>query len=548
MALSLLAKLLLLLSPVHLVASLPLERRCSAETLQFPDAETISYIPAGTNLSLPFNDPSCNRPSQVVPVDICRVTLYTATSCRSGVHYEVWLPLEWKGRRFLGTGNGGIDGCIKYEDLAYGVKNGFAVVGSNNGHNGTTAVTMYHNYDVQIDFSWRALHTSVAIRKEVVAQYYNSPHRKSYYIGCSLGGRQGFQSAVKFPEDFDGIVAGAPGLDFNNLVSWRASFFPLTGSVESPDFITARAWKTFIHREVLRQCDGIDGVMDGIIEDPSLCHFNASTLLCKPGEETGCLSQVQVDIVRKIFSALMGEDGELIYPAMQPGSEELATTKLYAGKPFSYSDEWFKYVIYNPSWNASTFTVHDAAVAEARNPGDVKTWPTFGDLAKYRARNGKIIVYHGGQDNQITSFNTERYYNYLLQSEGAGSAGHLDRYLRFFRISGMFHCSGGPGAWVLGQGGGVASEGIEFKGENNVLAALVRWVEKGVAPDTLEGVKFVDDKVTSGVSLRRRHCRLVFFHLLPLRVSILIRGDDRYPLRNVYMGGDSSDPNSWVCR
>lgn len=381
-----------------------------------------------------------------------------------------------------------------------------------------------------------------------MAQYYNRPHRKSYYIGCSLGGRQGFQSAVKFPEDFDGIVAGAPGLDFNNLVSWRASFFPLTGSVESPDFITARAWKTFIHREVLRQCDGIDGVMDGIIEDPSLCHFNASTLLCKPGEETGCLSQVQVDIVRKIFSPLMGEDGELIYPAMQPGSEELATTKLYAGKPFSYSNEWFKYVIYNPSWNASTFTVHDAAVAEARNPGDVKTWPTFGDLAKYRARNGKIIVYHGGQDNQITSFNTERYYNYLLQSEGAGSAGHLDRFLRFFRISGMFHCSGGPGAWVLGQGGGAASEGIEFKGENNVLAALVRWVEKGVAPDTLEGVKFVDDKVTSGVSLRRRHCRLVFFHLLPSRVSILIRGDDRYPLRNVYMGGDSSDPNSWVCR
>ncbi|EGE00610.1 feruloyl esterase [Trichophyton tonsurans CBS 112818] len=528
MALSLLAKLLLLLSPVHRVTSLPLERRCSAETLQFPDAETISYIPAGTNLSLPFNDPSCNRPSQVVPVDICRVTLYTATSCRSGVHYEVWLPLGWKGRRFLGTGNGGIDGCIKYEDLAYGVKNGFAVVGSNNGHNGTTAVTMYHNYDVQIDFSWRALHTSVAIGKEVAAQYYNRPHRKSYYIGCSLGGRQGFQSAVKFPEDFDGIVAGAPGLDFNNLVSWRASFFPLTGSVESPDFITARAWKTFIHREVLRQCDGIDGVMDGIIEDPSLCHFNASTLLCKPGEETGRLSQVQVDIVRKIFSPLMGEDGELIYPAMQPGSEELATTKLYAGKPFSYSDEWFKYVIYNPSWNASTFTVHDAAVAEARNPGDVKTWPTFGDLAEYRARNGKIIVYHGGQDNQITSFNTERYYNYLLQSEGAGSAGHLDRFLRFFLISGMFHCSGGPGAWVLGQGGGAAAEGIEFKGENNVLAALVRWVEKGVAPDTLEGVKFVDDKATSGISLRRRHCR--------------------YPLRNVYMGGDSSDPNSWVCR
>ncbi|EFR04176.1 feruloyl esterase B [Nannizzia gypsea CBS 118893] len=518
MALFLLTKLLLLLLPVYLAAGLPLETRCSAETLQFPDAESISYIPAGTNLSLAFNDPSCKRPSQVVPVDICRVTLYTATSHRSGVHYEVWLPLEWEGRRFLGTGNGGIDGCIKYEDLAYGVKNGFAVVGSNNGHNGTTAVTMYHNYDVQIDFSWRALHMSVAIGKKVVAQFYNGPHKKSYYIGCSLGGRQGFQSAVKFPEGFDGIAAGAPGLDFNNLVSWRASFFPLTGGVESPDFITASAWKTFIHQEVLRQCDGLDGVMDGIIEDPSLCHFNANALLCKPGEEANCLSQVQVDIVRKIFSPLIGEDSKVIYPAMQPGSEELATTKLYAGKPFSYSDEWFKHVIYDPSWNASTFTVHDAAVAEARNPAGIKTWPTYADLAEYRARDGKIIVYHGGQDNQITSFNTERYYNYLLRSDGAGSAGNLDRFLRFFRIAGMFHCSGGPGAWVLGQGGGASSKGIEFKGGNNILAALVDWVEKGIAPGTLEGVKFVDDEITSGVSLRRRHCRLVFSRLLPLNV------------------------------
>ncbi|KAM5475411.1 putative feruloyl esterase B-2 [Microsporum audouinii] len=401
---------------------------------------------------------------------------------------------------------------IKYEDLAYGVENGFAAVGSNNGHNGTTAVSMYQNYDVQIDFSWRALHTSVVAGKGIVARFYNTAHLKSYYIGCSLGGRQGFQSAVKFPDDFDGIVAGAPGLDFNNLVSWRASFFPLTGSSGSPDFITAMAWKTFIHKAVLRQCDSIDGVVDGIIEDPSLCHFNAEELLCQAGQEKDCLTPTQVNIVRGIFSPLIGEDGRVIYPAMQPGSEELATTKLYAGKPFSYSDEWFKYVIYDPSWNASTFNIHDAAVADARNPGDIRTWPTYDDLAKYRTRHGKIIIHHGGQDNQITSFNTKRYYDYLLQSAaGAGSAGHLDSFLRFFRISGMFHCSGGPGAWVLGQGGGAPSEGIEFKRENNILAAIVDWVEKGVAPDTVEGVKFVDDNATSGVAFRRRHCRLVDF-------------------------------------
>ncbi|KAK2873512.1 putative feruloyl esterase B-2 [Arthroderma sp. PD_2] len=509
MALFALARFLILLPTLLLTASLSVEERCNAETLKFPDAEVIAYVPAGTNLTLPFNDHSCNRPSQVVPVDICRVALYASTSRRSGVHFEVWLPANWQGRRFLATGNGGIDGCIKYEDLAYGVKNGFAVVGSNNGHNGTTAVSMYRNLDVQVDFSWRALHTSVVIGKEIVVQFYEESHLKSYYIGCSLGGRQGFQSAVKFPNDFDGIVAGAPGLDFNNLVSWRASFFPLTGTSESPDFIPPAAWKTYIHDEVLRQCDGIDGVMDGIIEDPSLCHFNPDALRCKTGQERDCLTQTQVNIVRQIFSPLIGRDGKVIYSAMQPGSEELATTKLYAGKPFSYSDEWFKYVVYDPTWNASTFTVHDAAAADARNPGDVRTWPTINDLAKFKNKHGKIIVHHGGQDNQITSFNTERFYHHLMQSGPAGSARQLDQFLRFFRISGMFHCNGGPGAWTLGQGGGAASEGIEFRRESNILAAVVDWVEKGVAPVTMEGVKFVDDDVSSGVSFRRRHCRSV---------------------------------------
>ncbi|KAF3481130.1 ferulic acid esterase [Arthroderma uncinatum] len=494
--------LLLLLSTSLLAASLPVEERCNAEILKLPGARAIEFIPAGTNLTFPSNDPSCNRPSQVVAVDICRVALHASTSSRSGVHFEVWLPMNWQRQRFLATGNGGIDGCIKYEDLAYGVKNGFAVVGSNNGHNGTTAISMYRNLDVQIDFAWRA-------GKEIVAQFYRKPHLKSYYIGCSLGGRQGFQSALKFPRDFDGIVAGAPGVDFNNLVSWRASFFPLTGRSDSPDFIPASAWKTYIHGEVLRQCDGIDGVVDGIIENPSLCHFNADALLCKEGQKTDCLTQTQVDIVRRIFTPLIDEDGKVIYSAMQPGSEELATTKLYAGKPFSYSDEWFKYAVYDPSWDASTFTAHDAAVADALNPGDVRTWPTYEDLAEFKNRNGKILVHHGCQDNQITSFNTERFYNRLIQTGPAGGAGQLDHFLRFFRISGMFHCNGGPGAWALGQGGGAASEGIEFKRENNILAAVVDWVEKGIAPDTMEGVKFVDDDVASGVVFRRRHCRFV---------------------------------------
>ena len=174
--------------------------------------------------------------------------------------------------------------------------------------------------------------------KDLTARFYGRPHSKSYYIGCSLGGRQGIYAADSFPEDFDGIVAGAPALDLNNLVSWRASFFLITGSVNSPRYITESQWKGLIHPEVLRQCDGIDNVLDGVIEDPTLCSFQPDILLCERNQTHDCLSHDQVETVREIFSPLRDENNRLIYPAMQPGSELRSANGLYAGKPFMYSE------------------------------------------------------------------------------------------------------------------------------------------------------------------------------------------------------------------
>ena len=141
-----------------------------------------------------------------------------------------------------------------------------------------------------------------------------------------------------FPDDFDGIVAGSPALDFNNLQSWRARFFPITGRANSSDFISSASWTNVIHQEVLSQCDGLDGAVDGIIEDPNLCSFRPEALLCKKNMTARCLTSIQVETIREIFSPFYGGDGRLIYPAMQPGSEILAATNLYAGKPFSYSE------------------------------------------------------------------------------------------------------------------------------------------------------------------------------------------------------------------
>ncbi len=161
-------------------------------------------------------------------------------------------------------------------------------------------------------------------------------------------------------------------------------------------------------------------------------------------------------------------------------------------------------------------------VAQALNPFNVQTYPS--NLNSFTGtRKGKLLIFHGQQDQQITSFSTERFYNHLASGMEL-HASQMDDFLRYFRISGMFHCNSGPGAWMVGQSG---SGSTGFDPENNVLAAMVRWVEEGIAPDTILGTKFLNDLAANGVERSRRHCR--------------------FPYRNTYVGGNASLPQSWEC-
>ena len=491
----------------------------------------LEYVPSGTNLALTGTDSTCSRTNQTTANNLCRVALTIPTSNRSSIIYEHWFPEVWSGR-YLATGNGGTDGCIKYEELAYGAQNGFATTGSNAGHNGTSGAAFYQNPDVLADYVYRAIHTNAQAGKALTNAFYGREPDRSYFIGCSGGGRQGIKSAEMFPSgEFDGIVAGSPAVDFNDLYSWRARFLTVTGAVNSTNFITADMWTNLIHNEVLKQCDGIDGVMDGIITDPDLCRFDPTTIACSSDPSTAapdgsCLNPTQVDIVRTIFSPYRYPNGTLIYPGANPGSEILAAKGLYSGLPFVYSQEWFRYVVLNdPTWDPATFNLSDTILTNDLNPFNVRTYPS--DLSAFRDSGSKMISYHGRQDQQISSFNTERFYRHLQQGMSA-TPSELDEFWRFFRIPGMYHCSTGPGAWVFGETGGPAAAGIPFEADRNVLAAIVAWVENGTAPDTITGTKFVNDTVALGVDYMRAHCR--------------------YPLRSTYVGGDPKDVASWVCQ
>ncbi|THU92543.1 tannase and feruloyl esterase [Dendrothele bispora CBS 962.96] len=419
----------ILLGVTSLARSFDFDTTCSSITSQvsIPNATVYfsSLVPGGTNLTFPDNDPTCTRPSQLVLTDMCRIAMF-------GINFEAWFPRNWTGR-FLSTGNGGLSGCIQYEDLAYAAALGFATVGANNGHNGTSGAPFLNNPDVVETSPFvRAMHTGVVT-------FYGSPYTKSYYLGCSTGGRQGLKSVQDFPEDFDGVVAGAPAVDFDHLNDWSA------------------------------QCDEIDGVKDGVIEDPNLCDYDPSTLVCVEGStnqtNTTCITEAQAGMIKNVFKPFFIE-GQFAYPRMQPA-------------PSTYTSDWFRYVVYNdPNYDVTTLSEKDWAYSAQLDPFNISTWS--GDLSTFRERQGKVLSYHGQADAIISSKNSERYYDRVSQVMGLQST-ELDEFYRLFRISGMHHCSGGPGAW------GDCNYLVDLDPESNVLMAMVRWVEEGIAPETCWG-------------------------------------------------------------
>src|SRR5438105_7776390 len=281
----------------------------------------------------------------------CRVAATLKPSSDSDVKVEVWLPANgWNGK-FQAVGNGGWAGAISYPAMADALRGGYATASTDTGHVGGRGTFALDHPEKLIDFSWRSEHEMTVTAKAVIQAFYGNAPRLSYWNGCSTGGRQGLKEAQKFPDDYDGIIAGAPA-NRTAISLWIAA-----AVLKDPASYIPPAKYPVIHQAVLDACDLRDGVKDGLVEDPTRCKFDPKVLLCKNGDGPSCLTAPQVDAAKKIYaSAVNPRTGQVLFPSLVPGSELNWGVQAAGPEPSANIFDHFKYVVFkNPAWDWRTF-------------------------------------------------------------------------------------------------------------------------------------------------------------------------------------------------
>jgi feruloyl esterase len=483
-----------------------------------------THLSSGATIALPGLVPSCANSAGYsaakATTDLCRAVINVNTSSSSTDRIEAWLPDNWNGR-FLATGNGGTGGCIDYGNLMNGASFGFATFGTNGGHEGQAGYDFFLNKPENInDFGYRAIHAEAETGKQVVEQYYGRKADYNYYTGCSTGGRQGFEEAILYPEDFDGILMGSMGIDWLHIVASKAILAHRLGwpNLESPSYISATQWTAIVAAQTAL-LDPRDGVKDGIIDNPTLHNFDPSILACGTNilNASMCLTAAQVNTVREVYQPLANSYGHIVFPSFELGASTgvfSANTKVVNGTTvpslnYGLVDDFWRGAIYNDtSFSSLNFTTKDMDFAVNLNPGGINiAGGSSHNVSAYHARGGKLLAYHGRADPTVMSSVASR----TFQKTGEAlnlTLSEMHDFFRLFYIPGMGHCSGGIGQWAIGQPGVDRPTGSDFNNtQHNVLLAMVDWVENDRAPVSIVGTKFVDDRLVDGmVESQRTHC------------------------------------------
>jgi feruloyl esterase len=479
----------------------------SLSTLKLPDTTITSaqVVAAGA-----FVPPAGSLPAAYKELPaFCRVVAEIKPSKDSDIKLEVWMPASgWNGK-FDGVGNGGFAGSITYSGLAAAVKAGYAAASTDTGHTGgaTNASWAMGKQELIIDFGYRAIHEMTVKAKAIVQAFYSAKPKRSYFGSCSNGGRQALMEAQRYPEDYDGIIAGAPANYWTHLLV--AGVWDLQATQSDPASYIPASKIPAISAAVLKACDAQDGLTDGLVSDPQSCKFDPATIQCKEADADTCLTIPQVAALKKLYAGPKSSESQQIFPGRVPGGEEgpggwsLWITGMKPGTSLMYqfTTGFFPNMVYDDTnWSFKTFNF-DSSVKYTDDAQGGNLNANDPNLQKFEKRGGKLIIYHGWSDAAISAFNTVDYYNRMVATMGQKDAAS---FVRVFMAPGMQHCFGGPGPNSFGQGGpgtGTADP------QHNVYSALDQWVEKGIAPERLVAAKYVNDmNPAQGVKFTRPLC------------------------------------------
>ena len=415
----------------------------------------------------------------------CRVAATLRPSTDSHIEMELWLPTEnWNGK-FLAVGNGAWAGSIVTAAMADGLRRGYATASNDTGHTGGSASFLIGHPEKLVDFAYRAMHEMTVQSKTMIQAFYRRGPQLSYYQGCSTGGRQGLMAAQRFPEDFDAIVAGAP---VHNMVHLNVSQVALqVEMLRNPSRLVPPEKRTLFANAVVAACDARDGVKDGIVSEPRACKFDPSVLACKEGVPSSslgagaadCLTPAQVENARSAWAPATTKSGAVVYPGRSPGFESgwriptqgAPLNPLFADMPRFVGHQ-------DPNWDPMTFDLDKDLALALKNGGFIEA--NDPNLAKFKARGGKLLLYHGWADPGPAPENTIDYYDAVNKTLGSPStrpggslgASKQDDWMRLFLMPGVGHC-----------GGGVGPDQADF------LGAMERWKEQGVAPGQITATR-----------------------------------------------------------
>ena len=398
----------------------------------------------------------------------CRVTLTMKPTPQSDIKAEVWLPSAgWNGKLEV-VGNGAWAGSISYPAMATALAAGYVAASTDTGHAGGAENATTHK-EVLVDFAHRAIHETTAVAKKVLNGFYGAAPKFSYFNGCSTGGRQALTAAQRYPDDFDGIIAGDPAIHGLTLALGQIWFSQTM--TKNPASTIPREKLAIVHKAVIAACDANDGAMDGVLENPLACRFDPKVLACAAGSDgADCLTSAQVETAQKIYGgAKNSRTGAAVFPGLEVGSEGA-----WSPNPVGYAVDLFKYVVFNDrNWNPNTLDFDGYQALSAKD--EVKLLDAADpNLSPYFKSGGKLLMYHGWSDPGIPARASTNYYEAVRSKTGRVANDSL----RLFMVPGMGHCGGGDGVTSF-----------------DFVSELDRWVTTGKAPATIPASRVQAGKI-----------------------------------------------------